>query len=128
MPLCRMDCANSSRRASLKTIRGCISAGWSRSTSSSIKSCPNDELCEKSASSPLPSAFLDIVYHLLCQPNVALCAFRLYVVEYYRFSMTWRFRQSNVSGNDGCKDLRPEKVAKVGHYLCGEICAFIKHR
>src|SRR5882724_7472428 len=99
-----------------------------RSVSNSIKSCPRFEPCVKRALSPLPSAFLDIVYYLLCQSDIALRALGANIVKNDGFAVAWSFRQSHVSGNNGCEDLRAKKISEVRHYLRRKIRSLVKHR
>src|SRR5258708_25747912 len=115
MPLCRIDCASSSSLFSLKMLRGCSPVGSRRSISSSIRSLSTDVSCVKRASSPLPSAFLDIVYHLLCQPHVALGPLGSDVIKNNGFSVAWGFGESNVSQDNNVEYLRPKKVPQVEH-------------
>src|SRR5271170_4247289 len=79
------------------------------------------------ALSPRPKAFRAIRYDLLCELEIALRSFTMYVVEHYRLTMTGRLCQSYVARNYGFIDLRAEEAAKVGRHLLREGSAIIVH-
>ena len=51
----------------------------------------------------------------------------MYVVEHYRHSVTRRFREANISGNDGFKDLCAKEAAQVGGDLLGKGGSVVVH-
>ncbi len=52
----------------------------------------------------------------------------MYVVEHDGHAVAGRFGQADIARNDGFKDLRAEKAAKVGGNLLGECGAVVVHR
>src|SRR5487761_1045924 len=70
-----------------------------------------------SALSPLPNAFLVIGDDLLCELNIAFGAFTTNVVEDYRLSVAWSFRQPHVPWDHSCEDLRAKKTSEI----CGNL-------
>src|SRR5260370_25590186 len=98
---------------------GCIGAGSGELLGSGSR---------MSAPSPRPSAFLGIGNDLLGELRVAFCALAGNVVKNYRFTKTWRFRNSHISRNHALKNLCSEETAQIRRYLPGEGCSFIIHR
>src|SRR5438132_3453253 len=77
-----------------------------------------------SAPSPRPSAFLAISDDLLCELDVSLGTFTIYVVEQDGFPMTGRFSQPYISRDYALEDLCSEKAPEVGSDLarkCGPL-------
>ena len=51
----------------------------------------------------------------------------MYVVEYYRLTVTWRLGQADVSWDDRFEDLRAKIAPKVGGDLLREDCPVVVH-
>src|SRR6201999_149883 len=78
-----------------------------------------------SALSPLPNAFLGICDNLLGKLDIAFGALTMYVVEHYRHAVAGRFSQADIARNDGLKDLRTKKAAKIRGNLTGKRSAVV---
>src|SRR5271170_1735710 len=72
------------------------------------------------ALNPLPSAFLTIANHLLCQAEIARRARAMYVIEYNRLTVTRSFCQADIAGNHGLENLLAEEAAQIGADLLGK--------
>src|SRR5262245_53802623 len=127
MPLALSEAANSSSLSCLKTWRGCTSLGSICSIPISIRSRSMEPVSVNNALSPLPSAFLDIFYHLPGQAEVAFGSFGLNVIENDRFAMAWRFGQPHITGNHSRKHLGAKKIPEVRYDLIGQVGPLVVH-
>src|SRR6185369_7045384 len=131
MPLARIDAASSSSFASRKTVRGWSGFGSRRSRSTSISTSPCSTVAvpeEKSALSPLPSAFLVICQNLLGQIQVTVRTPTFHIVEQDRLAVARRLGEPHVARDRRLEDLRSEKIAQVGHHLIREVRSLVEHR
>ena len=80
---------------------------------------------------PLPSALrvsgLLMVEDLFCELDVALRAFRAWIIGENRLTETGRFGQANTAGDYGFEDLLSEKLFKVGCNLPRQVCSVVEH-
>src|SRR5436305_6815158 len=82
---------------------------------------------ERSAFSPLPSTLrgfsvLFMVENLFCELDIALRAFRAWIIGENRLTETGRLGQANTAGDYGFEDLLSEKLFKVGCNLPRQVC------
>src|SRR5215467_6119475 len=128
MPFALRDAASSSSLSCPKTWRGWTSLGSICSIPISMRSWSIEPVSVNSALSPLPSAFLDIVYHLPGQAQIAFSALGLDVVENYGFAVARGFGEPDVSGNHRGEYLRPQKIPQVRYDLIRQVGSFVVHR
>src|SRR6266404_4551798 len=102
--------------ASIKSI----STSYGSSRRSTVRSD------DSSAPSPRPSAFR-FIYDLLGQLRIGFRAFGLCVVNNDRFPVTGRLSKSYISRNYRSKYLLAIKIAQVGCYSGGQVCALVIH-
>src|SRR5262249_46629993 len=81
-----------------------------------------------SAPSPRPKAFLGIVYDLLGEQAVSLCALAVNIIKNDRLSKAWGFRETRIARNHALEDLPAKKAAQIGGDLPRKRCALVIHR
>src|SRR2546422_391060 len=79
------------------------------------------------ALSPRPKALLVMLHDLPGKFEVTRCPSAFRVVKQDRFSITRRFGQPDVSGNQRVEDLVAEKILQVVPDLVREVCPLVEH-